>query len=208
MRRQKSSTIAKVSIFFAIMLVIHFISTLVFNIWPVPIKPTLVHIPVIIASIIYGPQIGSILGLLMGIISVITNTVILLPTSYLFSPFVDHGNIYSLIIAIVPRVLIGVVPYFVYKILSNRVGLVLSGLLGSLTNTVFVLGGIFIFFSSVFGGNIKALLAGVVSTNAIAEMVISAIVVTAIIPSLSKLKKMKFIAFFSLRKAFFLKTSL
>lgn len=189
MKRQKSSTIAKVSIFFAIMLVIHFISTLVFNIWPVPIKPTLVHIPVIIASIIYGPQIGSILGLLMGIISVITNTVILLPTSYLFSPFVDHGNIYSLIIAIVPRVLIGVVPYFVYKILSNRVGLVLSGLLGSLTNTVFVLSGIFIFFSSVFGGNIKALLAGVVSTNAIAEMVISAIVVTAIIPSLSKLKK-------------------
>lgn len=189
MKRQKSSTIAKVSIFFAIMLVIHFISTLVFNIWPVPIKPTLVHIPVIIASIFYGPQIGSILGLLMGIISVITNTVILLPTSYLFSPFVDHGNIYSLIIAIVPRVLIGVVPYFVYKILSNRVGLVLSGLLGSLTNTVFVLGGIFIFFSSVFGGNIKALLAGVVSTNAIAEMVISAIVVTAIIPSLSKLKK-------------------
>ncbi|WP_249628731.1 ECF transporter S component [Streptococcus uberis] len=189
MKRQKSSTIAKVSISFAIMLVIHFISTLVFNIWPVPIKPTLVHIPVIIASIIYGPQIGSILGLLMGIISVITNTVILLPTSYLFSPFVDHGNIYSLIIAIVPRVLIGVVPYFVYKILSNRVGLVLSGLLGSLTNTVFVLGGIFIFFSSVFGGNIKALLAGVVSTNAIAEMVISAIVVTAIIPSLSKLKK-------------------
>lgn len=189
MKRQKSSTIAKVSIFFAIMLVIHFISTLVFNIWPVPIKPTLVHIPVIIASIIYGPQIGSILGLLMGIISVITNTVILLPTSYLFSPFVDHGNIYSLIIAIVPRVLIGVVPYFVYKILSNRVGLVLSGLLGSLTNTVFVLGGIFIFFSSVFGGNIKALLAGVVSTNAIAEMVISAIVVTAIIPSLYKLKK-------------------
>ncbi|MBY4764314.1 ECF transporter S component [Streptococcus uberis] len=189
MKRQKSSTIAKVSIFFAIMLVIHFISTLVFNIWPVPIKPTLVHIPVIIASIIYGPQIGSILGLLMGIISVITNTVILLPTSYLFSPFVDHGNIYSLIIAIVPRVLIGVVPYFVYKILSNRVGLVLSGLLGSLTNTVFVLGGIFIFFSSVFGGDIKALLAGVVSTNAIAEMVISAIVVTAIIPSLSKLKK-------------------
>lgn len=189
MKRQKSSTIAKDSIFFAIMLVIHFISTLVFNIWPVPIKPTLVHIPVIIASIIYGPQIGSILGLLMGIISVITNTVILLPTSYLFSPFVDHGNIYSLIIAIVPRVLIGVVPYFVYKILSNRVGLVLSGLLGSLTNTVFVLGGIFIFFSSVFGGNIKALLAGVVSTNAIAEMVISAIVVTAIIPSLSKLKK-------------------
>lgn len=90
------------------MLVIHFVSSLVFNIWPIPIKPTLVHIPVIIASVLYGPRIGAILGGLMGIISVITNTIILLPTNYLFSPFVDHGTFASLIIAIIPRILIGI----------------------------------------------------------------------------------------------------
>ncbi|SQF67007.1 ECF transporter S component [Streptococcus dysgalactiae] len=187
MNRHKSSDISRVAIFFAIMLVIHFISSLVFNLWPVPIKPTLVHIPVIVASIMYGPRIGTLLGGLMGVISVVTNTVVLLPTNYLFSPFVDQGNLASLMIAMVPRLLIGITPYYCYKFIHNKFGLVLSGLVGSLTNTVFVLSGIFVFFSTVFGGNIKALLATIVSTNAIVEMIISALVTFTLIPTLSKL---------------------
>ncbi|AJG25899.1 pantothenic acid transporter pant [Streptococcus iniae] len=189
MNKHKSSDIARIAIFFAIMLLIHFISSLVFNLWPVPIKPTLVHIPVIVASIIYGPRVGTFLGGLMGLMSLITNSIVLLPTSYLFSPFVTNGNLYSLIIAIIPRMLIGILPYYTYKLLHHTVGLLLSGIVGSLTNTFFVLSGIFIFFAPVFGGNIKALLASIVSTNAIAEMLISAIVVTAIVPTLEKLKK-------------------
>lgn len=189
MNRHKSSDISRVAIFFAIMLVIHFISSLVFNLWPVPIKPTLVHIPVIVASIMYGPRIGTIIGGLMGVISVVTNTVVLLPTSYLFSPFVDQGNLASLMIAMVPRLLIGITPYYCYKFIHNKFGLVLSGLVGSLTNTVFVLSGIFVFFSTVFGGNIKALLATIVSTNAIVEMIISALVAFTLIPTLSKLNR-------------------
>lgn len=189
MNCHKSSDISRVAIFFAIMLVIHFISSLVFNLWPVPIKPTLVHIPVIVASIMYGPRIGTILGGLMGVISVVTNTVVLLPTSYLFSPFVDQGNLASLMIAMVPRLLIGITPYCCYKFIHNKFGLVLSGLVGSLTNTVFVLSGIFVFFSTVFGGNIKALLATIVSTNAIVEMIISALVAFTLIPTLSKLNR-------------------
>lgn len=189
MNRHKSSEISRLAIFFAIMLVIHIMSSIVFTIWPVPIKPTLVHIPVIIASIMYGPRIGATLGGLMGLISMVTNTIVLLPTSYLFSPFVDNGNAASIIIALVPRVLIGITPYYCYRLIHNKFGLLLSGIVGSLTNTLFVLSGIFFFFSSVFGGNIKALLAAVISTNAIAEMIISAIVVIAIVPRLSAFKK-------------------
>lgn len=125
----------------------------------------------------------------MGVISVVTNTVVLLPTSYLFSPFVDQGNLASLMIAMVPRLLIGITPYYCYKFIHNKFGLVLSGLVGSLTNTVFVLSGIFVFFSTVFGGNIKALLATIVSTNAIVEMIISALVAFTLIPTLSKLNR-------------------
>ena len=73
--------------------------------------------------------------------------------------------------------------------MQNKAGLILSGIIGSLTNTVFVLSGIFVFFATVFKGNIKALLTTIVSTNAIAEMVISALVVFAIVPTLTKLKK-------------------
>lgn len=90
---KKQSNIAQIAIFFAIMLVIHLLSSVIFNLFPVPIKPTIVHIPVIIASILYGPKVGALLGALMGVISLITNTIVLLPTSYLFSPFVPNGKI-------------------------------------------------------------------------------------------------------------------
>ncbi|MBP2623264.1 ECF transporter S component [Streptococcus oricebi] len=187
--KRKPSIIAPIAIFFALMLVIHFLSSIIFNILPVPIKPTLIHIPVIIASILYGPRVGAILGALMGIISVITNTVILLPTSYLFSPFVENGNLYSLLIAILPRILVGISPYFVYKSLKNKAGLVLAGAVGSATNTIFVLGGIFILFSNVYKGDIQALLALILSANSILELVIAAFLTILIVPSLEKVRK-------------------
>ncbi|MCI5870688.1 MAG: ECF transporter S component, partial [Streptococcus sp.] len=121
------------------MLIIEVLSQLVFSFLTLPIKPTITHIPIIIASVLYGPKVGAKLGLFMGIMSVIRNTIIISPLSYVFSPFVPHGNFYSLIIAILPRVLIGITPYFVYKLLPNRIGLILSGLAGTLTNTFFVL---------------------------------------------------------------------
>ena len=186
---RKQSSIAQIAIFFAIMLVLHLLSSVIFNLLPVPIKPTIIHIPVIIASIIYGPRIGAVLGALMGVISVVTNTVVQLPTSYLFSPFVENGNINSLIIAMVPRILIGITPYFVYKWMKTKPGLVLAGAVGSMTNTIFVLGGIFILFSSVYNGDIRAMLALVLSANSISEMIISAILTVAIVPALEKLKK-------------------
>ncbi|MGT2771330.1 ECF transporter S component [Streptococcus marimammalium] len=185
--KNKSQFTATIAIFFAIMLMIHLLSSLIFNWFPLPIKPTLVHIPVIIASIIYGPKIGSILGGLMGLMSVITNTLIILPTSYLFSPFVPNGNFSSLVIAILPRILIGVFPYFIYKVIKGRVGLLVAGGIGSLTNTIFVLTGIFILFSSIYDGNIQKLLATVISSNSIAELIIASFMTSIIIPRIEKI---------------------
>ena len=113
----------------------------------------------------------------------------ILPTSYLFSPFVPNGNLYSVVIAIVPRILIGLTPYFVYKLLKGKAGLIFAGALGSLTNTIFVLGGIFLLFGNVYDGNIQLLLASVISTNSIAELVISAVLTLAIVPRLEKIKQ-------------------
>ncbi|MGT2681541.1 ECF transporter S component [Streptococcus porci] len=189
MNRKKSNQTATVAMFFAVMIVINILSSILFNILPFPIKPTLVHIPVIVASILYGPRIGATLGGLMGIISVTHNTIFQIPTSYLFSPLVENGNLNSLIIAIVPRVLIGITPYFVYKLLKSRSGLLLAGAIGSMTNTIFVLSGIFLLFSNVYNGNIQAMLATVLGTNAIAEMLISAFLTTVIVPRLENLKK-------------------
>ncbi|HFR3359460.1 TPA: ECF transporter S component, partial [Streptococcus suis] len=124
-----------------------------------------------------------------GLMSMTHNTIILLPTSYLFSPFVENGNVYSIIIAVVPRILVGITPYFVYKWIKNRKGLFIAGAIGSMTNTIFVLGGIFFLFSSVFDGNIQAMLATVLGTNSIAEMIISSVLTAALVPTLQKIQK-------------------
>ena len=189
MNNQRSKQTAVLAIFFASMLVIHTLSATVFSFFPLPIKPTLVHIPVIVASILYGPRIGATLGGLMGLISMTHNTLFLLPSSYLFSPFVENGSLYSVLIAVLPRVLIGVTPFYVAKWSSSRLGLILAGAIGSLTNTIFVLGGIFVLFQSVFDGNIQKMIASVLGTNSLAEMIISASLTVAIVPVLQKIKK-------------------
>ncbi|MER0122654.1 ECF transporter S component [Streptococcus sp. ZJ93] len=189
MRQTKSTQIATLAIFFAIMIVIDVLTSVIFNVLPVPIKPTIVHIPVIVASILYGPKIGATLGGMMGILSVVHNTIMLLPTSYLFSPFVENGQWYSLVVAIIPRILIGISPYFIYRLSQERLGLLLSGAIGSLTNTVFVLGSIFFLFSSVYNGNIQAMLATIIGTNSIVEMLIAAFLTAVIVPTLQKAKK-------------------
>ena len=125
----------------------------------------------------------------MGLLSLTVNTITILPTSYLFSPFVPNGNIYSAIIAIVPRILIGLTPYLVYKLMKNKNWSDFSWCPWFTYHTVFVLGGIFYLFGNVFDGNIQKLLATVISTNSIAELVISAVLTLAIVPRLQTLKK-------------------
>ena len=64
------------------------------------------------------------------------------------------GGIGSLIICFVPRILIGVVPFYVYRLVKklsknngvSSVGLVAAGLSGALTNTLLVMNLIFVFF--------------------------------------------------------------
>lgn len=124
----------------------------------------------------------------MGLFSLTMNTLVLTPASYLFSPFVPHGNLYSLIIAIVPRILIGVTPYFVYRWIRNRTGLVIAGIVGSMTNTVFVLSGIYFFFGNSFGGGIQHFLGLIVSTNSLIEVIATVLITSAVVPSLEKLK--------------------
>ena len=185
---RKSSSISRIAIFFAVMITIHFVTSFILQFVPSGIQPTLVHIPVVIASIIYGPRIGAILGLLMGLFSLTINTIVQLPSSYLFSPFVEKGNIYSLIIVLVPRILIGITPYFVYKLIHNKSGLAIAAAVGSFTNTFFVLSGIFIFFSKNYPGGIQAFLGAVLTTNSLIEVLATVILTLAIIPPLSKVK--------------------
>ena len=83
------------------------------------INATIIHIPVIIGAILLGPKYGAFLGLVFGMTSIVKNTFSPNLTSFVFSPFYQMGeyggNFYSVVISLVPRILIGVVSYYVYQ---------------------------------------------------------------------------------------------
>ena len=157
-------------------------------------RATIVHIPVIIASLLLGPKKGAALGFLFGLTSFINNTMNPTPTSFMFTPFFSlgetSGNFSSLIICFLPRILVGVVPYYVYQFCQklskkeeiSQIGLILSGIYGSLTNTLLVMNLTFIFFKEEYAlANNKTVSAvygfilSIIGINGVPEAIIAGI---------------------------------
>lgn len=170
-----------------------------------PINATTMHIPVIIASIILGPRIGAFLGGAFGIISMIRSTLIISPLSFVFSPFVplygsNQGSWKAIIVALIPRILIGVMPYFVFKgcqkMWKNKQGLslLLAGVAGGLTNTILVMNLIYFLFHQEYanvigeaGSAIYAAILGVIFTQGIPEAMVAGIATMAVASVLLRL---------------------
>lgn len=170
-------------------------------------RATIVHIPVIVGSIILGPRKGAVLGFLFGLTSLINNTINPTVTSFCFTPFYNGGNFWSLVICFVPRILVGVVPYFVYeglKRIFNKlsgdkkggikpVSLALAGLAGSLTNTILVMTGIAVFFGDNYSAAneilpeaLFSLILSVIGVNGLPEAIVAAVLTVAIAGALMK----------------------
>ena len=190
MNRKKANQTATIAMLFAAMIIIEIISQMIFQTFPLPIKPTVTFVPVIIAAILFGPRIGAGLGRGMGVMSVIRNSIIIGPSSYLFSPLAPGGSLLSLVIAILPRVLIGIVPYFLAKWLSKHpIGLLIAGASGALTNTIFVVTGAFFLFPNFLNGDGQRLIGAIVSTLSLIEIIIAALLTALMVPRLEKFKK-------------------
>lgn len=191
-----TSNIVKIALFSAI---IFALGMTPFGFIPLGVfKIVTVHIPVIIGSIVLGPKKGAFLGFIFGLTSFIMAHLQPNLTSYFFSPIVS-GNILSLVVCFVPRVLVGIVPYFVFKLfkkISLSTALILSGICGSLVNTVFVLGFIYIFFAQkyaeVLNTNLDNLIYAIfasVGINAVLEALASATFVLFICKAIFKISK-------------------
>ena len=89
-----------------------------------PLNATTMHIPVIIAGIILGKKAGAELGFVFGLTSMIKATIQPGITSFCFSPFVTigtiSGNYKSLLIAFVPRILLGYLAGLIFGIMKNK----------------------------------------------------------------------------------------
>ena len=161
------------------------------------IKATCVHVPVILGSVLLGPKKGAVLGTTFGLVSLISNTTTPAVLSFAFSPFIPvpgqaTGSLWALVICFVPRILVGVVPYFVYqgiRKLSKRdsIALGIAGFIGSMVNTILVMNLIYIFFGESWGSAkgvavdmiYKTILA-VIATNGIPEAIVAALITTAV----------------------------
>lgn len=162
-------------------------------------RATIIHVPVIIGSILLGPKKGAFLGGVFGLTSLLINTFTPTITSFTFSPFYAGGNLWSLVICFVPRILIGIVPYFVYKSLSalfkqakkkglwDTLSLGVAGLLGSLVNTGLVMSLIYVCFGKSYAAAkevsydvLYKVILSVVAVNGIPEAIVAAIL-TAVI---------------------------
>lgn len=168
------------------------------------LSATLMHIPVIVCACTMGVKYGVFMGVVFGVTSVINATMAPTVTSFVFSPFVTIGGMsggwQSLIVALVPRVLIGLVSGLIYqwftkkgKTKSLSAGLAAFG--GTAINTIGVLGLIIVFYSSSYAEAIgvaqDALIAAfgtVVLTNTIPEIVLAIACNMAIVKALGNRK--------------------
>lgn len=159
---------------------------------------TLIHIPVILGAILLGPKKGALLGFIFGLTSFMKSIMTPNLTSFVFNPFYSvgeiHGGFGSIIICFLPRILVGVIPYFVYQALyrilkqkksGQYISLGAAGVAGSLTNTILVMGLIVVFFKDSYAQAmgyateaIYGAVAAIVVTNGIPEAIIAALIVS------------------------------
>ncbi len=205
--RGTARSIALLAIFVAIILLLTFTPIGFLNL--VVIKATIVHVPVIIGSILLGPKKGAVLGFFFGLGSFLVNTMTPSMLSFAFSPFIpvpglERGSLWALVICFIPRILVGIVPYYGYRLFQmifrkaehalRPVSLVLASILGSFTNTILVMGLIFVLFRNAYAvakeipvDAVLGVVLGVVGANGIPEAIVAAVVTPVVCLPLFKL---------------------
>ena len=160
------------------------------------IKATTVHIPVILGAILLGPGAGAILGAVFGICSLVSSTMAPTPLSFAFSPFLSTtgipGALKAIWISVGCRILIGVVAGWLWVLftkikLNQFIALPIVGFVGSMVNTVTVMGSIYFLFAQQYAEAkevaltaVFGLVMGTVTASGIPEAIAAAILVLAL----------------------------
>ncbi|EDP68366.1 integral membrane protein [Carnobacterium sp. AT7] len=161
-----------------------------------PLNPTIIHITVIVVSLTLGTKDGMIIGSVWGITRMVK--AFTLPAS----PF-DYFLWRNPIIAIFPRIMVGFVAGYVYNVCRKRfkkdsTAMILSSVLASLTNTILVLGLIYLIYGETYAAllkvdysNLLGVLGTVVLTSGIGEAIAAAIIAPIIARPLKKFRTQK-----------------
>jgi len=170
------------------------------------IKATTVHIPVIIGAILLGPKAGAILGFVFGMCSLLSNTMAPTLLSFAFSPFMSTtgipGALKAIWVSVGCRTLIGIVAAWLWILLSKlkvnqTIALPIVGFVGSMVNTVTVMGSIYFLFAQQYAEAkevaitaVWGLIMGTITASGIPEAIAAAVLVLALGKVLLKVFKM------------------
>jgi len=170
------------------------------------VKATTVHIPVIIGAILLGPKAGAILGFVFGMCSLLSNTMAPTLLSFAFSPFMSTtgipGALKAIWVSVGCRTLIGIAAGWLWILLSKlkvnqTIALPVVGFVGSMVNTVAVMGSIYFLFAQQYAEAkevaitaVWGLIMGTITASGIPEAIAAAVLVLALGKVLLKVFKM------------------
>ena len=132
---------------------------------------TIMHVPAIIGGVLEGPLVGLLVGGIFGLFSWLQ------ATSPLFA---------NPLVSVLPRLFIGVTAALTYMALrksNEAIALIMAGVVGTLTNTVLVLG------MAIILGLLPAEAVPGIIPQAIAEVIIAAIITLAVVAGWKRLDK-------------------
>ncbi|MCC5890285.1 MAG: ECF transporter S component [Alkalibacterium sp.] len=188
--------IALLGILTAIILIQNFVPFLG-NIPIPPLNPTIIHITVIVATLTMSTTDGIIIGTIWGLTRMFRAYT--MPASPL-----DLMLWTNPMIALVPRMLIGLFTGWSYKLShkllpnKDKVALASASVVGSFTNTIFVLLFIYLFYGEPYAqaidvdiSNLAAALAAIVGTNGVGEAIAAGIIAPLIVIPLRKITHKK-----------------
>jgi len=125
---------------------------------------TTMHIPAIVGGVMGGWLVGGMIGLIFGLTSFVRAAIPL---------FKDP------LVAILPRIFIGITTAFCYaglKKINEYVALIVAAIVGTLTNTILVLG-----MATIRGYISLPVAAGITVTHGIPEAIVAAIITVAVV---------------------------
>lgn len=162
---------------------------------------TTMHLPVILAGVLIGPGFGAGIGFVFGMTSFLRATFQPGITSFVFTPFVQignmHGNFFSLLIAFGPRILLGWSSGMMYRIIVKKtknqtLSAILSATINTMIHTLLVLGGIWVFFAQPYADALSITTAALatafiatITTNGILETIVAGVITPVLTKALS-----------------------
>jgi uncharacterized membrane protein len=146
---------------------------------------TVMHVPVIVGALLEGPVVGVAVGLIFGLYSLFQAAAA--PTGPIDVAFVNP------LVSVLPRLLIGPAAWLVYRALRGSgsaaregTAVAVSGVVGSLANTVLVLSAL-----SLFGFIPWSVAGGVAVANGLPEAAVAGLVVFVVVSAWKRIPSAK-----------------